>query len=84
MMKLHDFHVLNHGIIIPNHEIFISKFDEGKFEIQMEKIAALAEAHADRAEALAEARAWPLGGGGGEGGRQRLTPGNVMLITELG
>ena len=42
-------------IIIPNHEIFISKFDEGKFEIQMEKIAALAEAHADRAEALAEA-----------------------------
>ncbi|MEM5518743.1 M56 family metallopeptidase [Henriciella sp. AS95] len=41
-------------IIIPNHEIFISKLDEGKFEIEMEKLEAMAEAHAERAEAMAE------------------------------
>lgn len=44
-------------IIIPNQEIFISKLDGDAFEIQIEKMAAMAEAHAERAEALAEAHA---------------------------
>ena len=44
-------------IIIPNQEIFISKFDEDAFELEMEKVEAAAEAYAERAEALAEAHA---------------------------
>ncbi|WP_084397594.1 M56 family metallopeptidase [Henriciella aquimarina] len=44
-------------IIIPNQEIFISKLDGDAFEIQIEKAAAIAEAHAERAAALAEAQA---------------------------
>ena len=44
-------------IIIPNQEIFISKLDGKDFEFQIEKIEAIAEAHADRAEAFAEAHA---------------------------
>ena len=44
-------------IIIPNQEIFISKLDGNALEIQIEKMAAMAEAHAERAEALAEAHA---------------------------
>ena len=44
-------------IIIPNREIFISKLDGDAVEIQVEKIAALAEAQAQRAEAMAEAHA---------------------------
>ena len=44
-------------IVIPNQEIFISKLDGEHIEIQVEKIAAMAEAHAERAEALAEVHA---------------------------
>ncbi|WP_300390518.1 M56 family metallopeptidase [Henriciella sp.] len=44
-------------IIIPDQEIFISKLDEGAFEIQIEKIAAMAEAQAERAAVIAEAHA---------------------------
>lgn len=40
-------------IIIPNQEIFISKLDGEAFEVRMEKIAAVAEAQAEKAERYA-------------------------------
>ena len=41
-------------IIIPDQEIFISKLDEDEIDLKIEKIVAIAEAHAERAEAIAK------------------------------
>lgn len=44
-------------IIIPGQEIMLSGLDEEAFELQIERIEAMAEANAERAEAWAEAHA---------------------------